>query len=134
MTVKGGYIRSSDPSSPRTGGRFVDAADAAMLTIDGVTLVGNTCCAPHLGNGEESTSNGAPRTSITGGTLYLATPADFQSPGPIVFSNVKQLWGMGGRGPGQLADSLGGAITGAVLSGAGTDRAPAAPPYVSGGR
>ncbi len=124
VTIRGGYIRSSDPSSPRTGGRFVDAADGAVLTVNGVTLVGNSCCGPHLGNGEESTSSGVPRTTIQGGVLYLATPADFQSPGPIVFSGVKQLWGKSGRGTGHLTNPLGGAITGAVLSGSGTDQVP----------
>lgn len=132
VAIKGGYIRSSDPTSPFRGGRFVDAADGAVLTLDGVTLVGNACCGPHLGNGEESTSIAAPRTAITGGTLYLATPAEFQSPGPIVLSHVKQLWGISGRGGGHLNNPLGGTVTGAVLSGSGTDKPPSPPPFASG--
>ena len=134
VVIKGGYIRSSDPGSPNLGGRFVDAADGAVLTIEGVTLVGNTCCAAHLGNGEESTKSAAPRTTITGGTLYLATPADFQSPGPITLSGVKQLWGTSPRGRGRITDSFGGKITGAETSGSGNDTPPPAPPFASGAK
>jgi hypothetical protein len=134
VVIKGGYIRSSDPSSPNTGGRFVDAADGAVLTIDGTTLVGNTCCAAHLGNGEESTKSAAPRTSITGGTLYLATPADFQSPGPITLSGVKQLWGTSARGRGRIGNSFGGKVTGGASSGTSTDEPPPAPPFASGAK
>jgi len=134
VVIKGGYIRSSDPSSPSTGGRFVDAADGAMMTIDGVTLVGNTCCAAHLGNGEESTKIATPRTTITGGTLYLATPADFQSPGPITISGVKQLWGTSARGRGRITNSFSGPITGAALSGSSNDTPPPAPAFASGAR
>lgn len=124
VTVNGGFFKSNQ-------GRWVEAADGAVMTINGGVFVGNTCCQNQFGNGTESTSQGPGNTTWSNSTIYIGRNTDFANAGTFQATGIKLF--TFGSGPAIFNDK-GTPLNGLDLGTATAQNPPADPPYISGAK